>query len=285
MAASDEIEAIEEGAALPSAAGQGRAAGTADTGEAAEDSHAGVRTLLKSLSVLEAIGAESSLGIAEIARRVGLNRTTTYRIVQTLLRRGYVQAMPDNSYAIGLKILPIAAQHLDNNRVRLAALPQLNALAQQVGERVNLGVHFEGELLYIAGIEKPTLPNMYSRFGHRAPLHCCSLGKAIVAFSEPQLLDSIAAGPLVRHTPNTIWEPERLRADILETRRRGYAIDNAEHLPGTFCIAAPILNPQSQALAAIGVSGNDLEKTLNSLQAVRLSAEIIGHMLASEAVR
>jgi DNA-binding IclR family transcriptional regulator len=246
---------------------------------------AGVRSLLKSLSILDALSGENSLTAAEIARQVGLNRTTTYRILQTLVGRGYVRVMPGNGYAIGLKVLPIAAQQLDNNRVRLAALPQLSVLAQRIGERVNLGVLFDNTLLYIAGIEKPSLPNIYSRFGHRAPLHCCSLGKAIVAFSEPQVLEQVLAGPLLRHTADTILDPALLRTDILAARQRGYAIDRAEHLPGTFCVAAPILDARRRPVAAIGMSSNDLEKTMNSIDEVRLSAEIIGHVLAVEVVR
>jgi DNA-binding IclR family transcriptional regulator len=245
----------------------------------------GVRSLLKSLSILDALGGENSLTAADIARRVGLNRTTTYRILQTLVGRSYVRAVPGNSYAIGLKVLPIAAQQLDNNPVRLAALPQLSMLAKHIGERVNLGVLFDAALLYIAGVEKPSLPNIYSRFGHRAPLHCCSLGKAMIAFSRPEMLEQLLSSPLPRHTANTIIDPEMLRDDILETRRRGYAIDRAEHLPGTFCVAAPIFDVRHRPVAAIGVSSNDLEKTLKSIDDVRLSAEIIGHVLSAEVVR
>jgi DNA-binding IclR family transcriptional regulator len=272
------------GAANLDHGGQPHAAGGAIPAGTTEAS-SGVRSLIKSLSILDALGSENSLTAAEIARRVGLNRTTTYRILQTLVGRSYVRATPGNGYAIGPKVLPIAAQQLDNNRVRLAALPQLSLLAKRIGERVNLGVLFDTALLYIAGIEKPSLPNIYSRFGHRAPLHCCSLGKAIVAFSESETLERLLAGPLERHTANTIIDPEILRTDMLETRQRGYAIDRGEHLPGTFCVAAPILDARQRPVAAIGISSNDLEKALNNIKEVRVSAEIIGHVLAAEVVR
>jgi IclR family KDG regulon transcriptional repressor len=248
-------------------------------------SGSGVRSLIKSLSILDALGDENFLTAAKVAARVGLNRTTTYRILQTLVARGYVRAVPGNGYAIGPKVLPIAAQQLDNNRVRLAALPQLSVLAKRIGERVNLGVLFDNALLYIAGIEKPSLPNIYSRFGHRAPLHCCSLGKVIIAFSGPEVLEQLLSGPLLRYTANTITDPEMLRADILETRHRGHAIDRAEHLPGTFCAAAPILDAHHRPVAAIGISSNDLEKVMNGIDEVRLSAEIVSHVLAAEVVQ
>ena len=244
-----------------------------------------VGALVKALDIMNALGDTNAMSVAQIASVVGLNRTTTHRIVQTLSSYGYLQPLGQKStYGVGLRVLPLAGQLLDNNRVRLAALPHLNALAAKAGERVNLGVLIDGELLYLAGIEKPSLPNVYSRFGKCAPVHCCSLGKAILAFMPRKAADTVLdQRPLVRKTPNTIVDRGALRKDFDETRKRGYAIDQQEHIANTFCIAAPIFDGSQTPIAAVGITGNNLENILAQAGSVRLTAEIIAHILAPAA--
>ena len=244
-----------------------------------------VRTLAKALGILEAVSDTGALSVVEIANKVGLNRTTTHRLVQTLTQAGYLQpAESGRGYDIGLKVLPLAARQLDSNRVRLAALPYLNNLAQQADGRVNLGILFDGELLYLAGIEKPSLPNMYSRFGNLAPVHCCSLGKAIIAFMpEEEQRAVIAQRRLIRYTANTIVDPEVLMAELAKIRQRGYATDNQEHIDNVWCVAAPISNADRRPTAAVGVSGGDRDKVFGMAEKVELTAEIISHILSPNA--
>jgi DNA-binding IclR family transcriptional regulator len=240
-----------------------------------------VLTLVKALDVLEAVAATSGMTVAEIAAKVGLNRSTTHRLVQTLRSMHYLQPAPNGrGLEVGLKLLPLAARQLDSNRVRLAALPHLSTLAQDAGERVNLGVLFDGELLYLAGVEKPSLPNMYSRFGKLAPIHCSSLGKAIIAqYPEAEIRAMFGSKPLLRQTDNTIVDVDLLLRDLAESRARGYAFDDQEHLPNVFCIAAPIFDGDSLPCASVGISGSDRDRVLSMVGKVKLAAEVITHVL------
>ena len=231
---------------------------------------------------MEAVGKSSGMTIAQIAAKVGLNRTTAHRLVQTLKNLHYLQpSASGRGFEIGLKLLPLAAQQLDSNRVRLAALPHLSALALESGERVNLGVLFGSELLYLAGVEKPSLPNMYSRFGKLAPIHCSSLGKAIVAYyPQAEMLELVGPEPLRPQTGNTIVEIDALARDLAESRRRGYAFDDQEHLVNVWCIAAPVFDGGPLPAAAVGISGNDRERVLSMADKVKLTAEVITHVLS-----
>ena len=224
-----------------------------------------VLTLVKALDVMEAVAGSSGMTVAEIAAKVGLNRTTAHRLVQTLKNLHYLQpAASGRGFEIGLKLLPLAAQQLDSNKVRLAALPHLNTLAQQAGERVNLGVLFGSELLYLAGVEKPSLPNM-----------------AIVAYyPQAEMLHLVGREPLRRQTENTIVEVDALMRDLADTRRRGYAFDNEEHLVNVWCIAAPVFDGGPRPAAAVGISGNDRERVLSMADKVKLTAEVITHVLS-----
>jgi DNA-binding IclR family transcriptional regulator len=252
-------------------------------GDERDNAASPVLTLMKAMDVLEAV-AEGGIGMttAEIAARLGLNRSTTHRLVQTLVQQRYLQPAPSGrGFEIGLKFLPLAARQLDSNRMRLAALPHLSALAREVGERANLGVLFEDQLLYLGGIEKPELPVMYSRFGKLAPVHCCSLGKAILStYDEASQRAFLARRPLMRHTPNTHTEIQGVIADLAETAQRGYAVDDEEHIANGWCVAAPVYDAAREAVAAVGVSGGRREQVLGMANSVRRTAEIITHILS-----
>jgi DNA-binding IclR family transcriptional regulator len=241
-----------------------------------------VKSLRKAMMVLQTIArAERPLTIAELALRAGIARPTAYRLVQTLAGDGYIrQDRVDGRLSIGLSVLPLAASLLDRNHMRLEALPHLHALAQQTGERVNLGILHRGEMLYLAGVEKPSLPTIYTRFGKTAPAHCSSLGKAILAFMrDAEVITLLESKPLAAQTPNSITTMPRLLEELEATRRRGYAIDNAERVVGTYCVGATIFDAANTPVGAISLSGRPLDPLLPHADILRHTAEVISHVL------
>jgi IclR family KDG regulon transcriptional repressor len=250
--------------------------------EADGSARSAVKSLRKALSVLNAVAAaDRPLTVAEVALRAGIARPTAYRFVQTLVAEGSLaQDASDGRLSIGFAVLPLAASLLDRNRMRLEALPHLNTLAQQSGERANLGILYRDRVLYIAGVEKPALPTIYSRFGKTAPAHCCSLGKAILAYlPEPEVRALLGRQPLIAHTPASIISRAAFDKELEEIRLRGYALDRAEHVPGSFCLAAPIFDARHRPLGAIGVSGRELEPLIKHHPLVQHTAEVISHLL------
>jgi len=225
--------------------------------------------------------ADRPLTVAEVALNAGMPRPTVYRFVQTLLAAGYlVETPPDGRLSIGFAVLPLASSLLDRNRMRVEALPHLHTLAQQTGERANLGILYRDCVLYIAGVEKPTLPTIYSRFGKNAPAHCSSLGKAILAhMPEADVRALLSRKPLVAYTPATITVRTAFMKELAEARARGYAVDRGEHVSGSCCVAAPIFNGDNEPIGAIGVSGRELEPLLKHCDLVRRIAEIVSHHL------
>jgi DNA-binding IclR family transcriptional regulator len=255
----------------------------APPGKRAEDTdRSTVKSLRKAMAVLNAVAlAERPLTIAELAIRARIARPTAYRLVQTLAGEGYlVQSPVDGRLSIGFSVLPLAASLLDRNRMRLEALPHLHALAQQTGERVNLGILHREQVLYLAGVEKPSLPTIYSRFGKTVPAHCSSLGKAILAFMRDGDVTAILqARPLVALTPASITDIPHFLADLEQTRRRGYAIDNEEAAPGSYCIGATIFDAANQPVGAISLSGRAIGPLIAHVETLRHTAEVISHVL------
>ena len=251
--------------------------------EAADESdRSAVKSLRKALGVLGTIAAaDRPLSVAEVAVRCGIARTTAHRLVQTLAAEGYVaQSALDGLLSVGLATLPLASSALDRNRMRLEALPHLQDLAARTGERTNLGVLHRQQVLYLAGVEKPSLPTIYTRFGKLVPAHCSALGKAILAhLPEADLRALLAARPLVASTETTITDPELFGAEIEGIRRSGYAVDRAEHVAGSYCVAAPIFDRNFGPVGAIGVSSRSLERVTAAVDQTLQKAELISHLL------
>lgn len=252
------------------------------TYRADDNDRSAVKSLRKAMAVLDAVArAERPLTMAELALRAGIARPTAYRLVQTLAGEGHIVQDPvDGRLSIGFAVLPLAASLLDRNRMRLEALPHLHALAQETGERANLGILHREQVLYLAGVEKPSLPTIYSRFGKTAPAHCSSLGKAVLAYMpEPQVLALLQSRPLEACTPNSITSIPALLEELEATRRRGYAIDKGENNPASCCVATTIFDARNQPVGAISLSGRDLEPLLPHVETLRHTAEIISHVL------
>jgi DNA-binding IclR family transcriptional regulator len=252
-----------------------------ETSSKSEEDRNTVKSLRKALALLEAVGARGNIGVAEVALRSGMSRPTAHRIAQTLIAEGYLRQDPQSSrLSIGFSVLQLSASLLDSNRLRLEALPHLQSLANLTGERTNLGILHRNRVLYLAGVEKPSLPTIYSRFGKTAPAHCCSLGKAVLAhLPEKEAQAILAAQPLVAQTPNSITSMRRFLEELKTTRQQGYATDKREHMVNSCCVAATIFDRQGRAIGAISISARDFEPLLAHIPVLRHTAEIISHVI------
>ena len=168
------------------------------------------------------------LTVAEVAIRAGVTRPTAHRLVQTMISDGYLTQNPrDGRISPGYSVLQLAGGLLDTNQMRIEALPHLEALAHELGERADLGILHRNQLLYLAGVEKPSLPTIYSRFGKTAPAYCASLGKAILAYLPADELKSY-----FKQVPLT-------RRDEEHDHRRGGASQGTRRSPQEGLCARP----------------------------------------------
>jgi DNA-binding IclR family transcriptional regulator len=210
----------------------------------------GVRNALR---VLDAFSEEHQiLGVTEIARRLGLPKSTTSRLAATLCSAGFLNATDSGKYRLGLRLVDrglLAAQSHDLHDAVAHALADLHAAT-------GFSAHFailDGEKLMQT---QRLSSNDLARFGNsRAmpPIHATSTGKAILAFSEPRLLERTIAVPLKAFTSLTITEPEALRSAVHRATLDGYAYSRDEYIDGVSGIAAPILNVSGVAVGAISI--------------------------------
>ena len=124
-------------------------------------------------------------------------------------------------------------------------------------------------MIYIDKIEPGRSVRMITRIGASNPVHCTSVGKAILSFlPEERINDIIRRLRFERFTHRTISTAEQLRTEIEKTRRRGYAVDDEELEEGLRCIAVPVLDAQRLPVAAVSVSGPSFRVTAQKLPSI-----------------
>jgi DNA-binding IclR family transcriptional regulator len=215
---------------------------------------AGRSVLSKSFAILKALrSAETGLTRAQLARRTNLPMTTVYRLATELRAHGALEMTEGGTYRIGpwLWELGTLASHIA--LLRELALPFMEDLYEATHENVQLAVLDGYDALFVERIRGPRSVPIVSRVGGRLPLHATGVGKALLAFAEPEFIEEVVGRGLQRLTPSTITEGEVLRRDLAEVRRVGLAVTREEMTLGTVSVAAPIRGPDDEVVGAISL--------------------------------
>lgn len=214
-----------------------------------------VEAVSKALDVLEVFHSSEELTLAEISERLGLNKSRVFRLLHTLVERGYVDKTVDGTrFVLGLRLLERSA--FVRTDVRQLCLPYMRQIHENFNETVNLGIVEDHQIIYIATLESSRPIRMAEVVGSRSPVHSTALGKAIIAFlPEDQLTGLVSGLRLIKLTEHTITDQDTLIRELELVRRKGCAIDDRENDSDGFCIAAPIFDSMGRPTAAISVSG------------------------------
>ena len=212
----------------------------------------------RALTVLELLTQHpDGLGMVEIAEATGLPNNSVFRITATLSARGYLARSPETKrFALTRKFLQLAFPALHQRNIVEVSLDVMRELRDQIQESALLGTWLEDRGVTLAQVAAPHPIRLMVDPGTRFDLYCCAPGKAMLAYlpeeRQNQLIDSFDYQAL---TPHTITSAKRLRKELAEVRRCGYALDHGESFEGIHCIAAPVLNEHAQVVAAVWVSG------------------------------
>lgn len=240
---------------------------TAQRGE----QQAGDGTIGKAVAVLDLVaGFERPVRFNELRSHSDYPKATLYRLLQTLTNQGLLALDPERqTYAPGLRLMRLAHAAWQQSSLAPVARPHLARLAARAQETVHLAQLDAGQVLYVDK-RVPSRPiEMFSQAGKVGPAHCTGVGKAMLAFLEPEALDrAIALQSFYRFTPQTITDPEAFRAELAEIRTRGYAFDREEHEPGIICVAMPILSARGRVIGALSVTSVTTRRSLEDLEAM-----------------
>jgi IclR family transcriptional regulator, pca regulon regulatory protein len=219
------------------------------------------QSLERGLAILSAFSPDRpALGISQLARELGLTRSTTHRYVATLASLRYLeQDSATRRYRLGPRVLDLGFSVLGSLELREIAAPHLRQLTDTTGHTSNLAIRDDTDVILIDRVRGR--PGRYHHLefslhvGSRLPSYCSATGKALLAFLPradlDRLLDRIE---LVQHGPRTLIDKKSLSAELEQVRRTGIATNDEELESALRSIAAPVRSRSGQVVAAVNVS-------------------------------
>ena len=215
-----------------------------------------VSVLDRVTAVFDAFGEqEDGLGVSELARRANLPKSTVSRIAADLVAQRFLDRDGDKLY-LGIRLFELAQTVEQPRRLRHVALPVMTELRDATTQSVNLAVLDGSDVVFVAIVRGEPATKPLARIGGRLPAHATALGKAILAYSPPDVAERVIQGGLEVRTQHTISEPSALLRELLDIRRLGVATEREECANDRACAASPILGHGGAPLAAISVAGS-----------------------------
>lgn len=246
-----------------------------------------VLPVMKALQVLDYVARQGhDVTLTETVQELGLPKTTVFRYLQTLSAAEFLEHdLQRDRYGVGRKFRSLARVDQELQGLRDIAQPEMRTLMETFHETVNLAVLSENEVVYIDMLEPGRPLRANARIGHRHPAHSTSLGKAMMAFLPDA--DALAlSGELPQRTINTLTDADKLRRQVDDVRRRGYAIEVGENEDGLMCIGVPILDRTGYPVAAMSLSAPERrmkpELTMVAADALKGAAKRISIHLSAQ---
>jgi len=216
-----------------------------------------VKSANRTLDIFELLAADSNgFTISEISNKLGFARSSTHGLVHTLYSRGYLSLDEGRRYHLGVRLIQLGLNVVERLELRSAARVPLEKLVASTHDTALLVVPDRGELLYVDKILSDARDvRTDPRVSARRPLHCSSLGKALLAaLDDESVLEMLEGGSLQGVTEFSITNLDSLLADLALTRERGYSIDRQEAVLGVWCVGAPVRDHTGRSVAAISLS-------------------------------
>jgi DNA-binding IclR family transcriptional regulator len=221
-----------------------------------------------------------TMTLTQVAAMSGIPLSTTRRLLLELTAWGGLERLADGSYRIGMRLWELGSLAPRQRDLRDAASPYMHDLYEAAEENVQLSVLDGLEVLCVEKLygrrAVPTLTDV----GERMPLHATAAGKALLAFSGPEVLRAVIDAGLPRLTGNTLVEPGRLSAALQRTRETGLSYSFEERTLGVVSVGSPMISPNGRLLGAISIIARVGTRIDRLAPAVRTAALTISRAIA-----
>ncbi len=215
-----------------------------------------IRSVDRAVAILDLLAQDGWRAGAEVARELGVHRSTALRLLGTLERHALVERDPRTAkYRLGRRLPQLARVVSGELDLRHVARPVCESLAASSGETVTLDVLDGDEIVPIEQSTGSTAFVSVNWLGRRTPVHCTASGKIILAFAAEPVRQRLLAKPLVPLTPRSITDVGELEKQLTAAREAGFARTFEELEVGLDAIAAPVFSTDGDVVAAIDVSG------------------------------
>jgi IclR family transcriptional regulator, KDG regulon repressor len=228
----------------------------------------------RAAQILKTLAASDvSLGVSEIGRQLGLNKSTVHDIVATLSRHRLVERDgTTKTYRLGHALAELGQRAGARANLQTAAHPRLVAFARSVEETVLLGTYYDGHVTIVDREEAPHALKITSPIGHRLYYSVGAFGKIfLAAMTDPQVTELLSDKPPRAFTPRSITKPAAYRAALERVRSLGYALDDEEYMSGVRAAAAPLVDARGFVIAALCVVG--FESRLRHDKLIRIAKQ------------
>lgn len=220
----------------------------------------------KVLAVLDAFSAEPyEFSLTELARRASISKPTAYRILAALETWGGVRRTSSGRYRLGIKFFELGGLVREGHRLRDLALPYMEDLVVATQGIVHLSKLEGSDVLVLDRLVSHRITKAPSRVAGRAPATCTSVGKAILAYSPPEVVKRVLDAGFSAQTPYSITDPRLFARTLKKIRQDGVAFDQEELMIGLVCVGAPIFDHTGSVVAGMSVSGPATRWSLESL--------------------
>lgn len=238
-----------------------------------------VQSLDRALMILRTVSEANGLSLTDLATQTEQSVPTVFRVLSTLQSHGFVEIEePGQLWHVGGGAFRIGSGFLRRTKIIDRARQPMDRLMRMTGETANLGVEHRDQVLFLAQVETHEAIRAFFPPGTLGAMHVSGIGKALLAWLPlarvARILDERG---LARFTAQSHTDLASLSADLIETRARGYAIDDQERAEGMRCVAAPIFNAYGEPVAGLSISGPtfrvDLSDTARLGALVRAAAD------------
>lgn len=209
----------------------------------------------------------SVVTVGEIAKHLGVHKSSASRIAATLVALGYLRVAPKSSgFQLGGKLARLGSIAVIDTSLTSVAEPIMQALAEDTGETCHLGILEGSDAVTVALIDGSFSLRLHSWVGKRSPAHLTSMGKVLLAGLSDRALDLLYPNEeLESPTPYSISTKSALKSHLAKIRTTGYALDNEELEIGLRCVAAPTFSHDQRVIASLTIAGSASRIQLSSI--------------------
>jgi len=213
---------------------------------------ASVDRAVELLLLLEA--SSRDMGITELSKLLGVQKSTVHNLVQTLLARDFVRQTDSGRITLGFRLMRLGTAASERLDVRRLADPILRELAIEANEYVLLAVLNRAEVTIIDSVAPQRSTFIVPRIDFSHSFHCTALGKIFLAYGSEQIRQNIFKKPFSQYTAYTLVSENTILAEISKIRSQGFAVSCNETIEGVTCIGAPVYNAHGKLEAAVSIS-------------------------------
>ena len=214
-----------------------------------------VQSIQRAFDILEVLATErDGMGVTQLGEKLDLHKSTVHRLLNTMMSLGYIDKKPITGvYCLGMKFVELASLYLGSVELKAEANYYIREYIDRIGLPIQMAILSDGEALYIEKVEQSNSIRIYAEIGRRVPIHCSSVGKALVFdYSDEEIAEMYNDKPMEKFTEHTMTNIDDLIADINVARERGWSYNRGEFEADVKSVAAPIYDYRGVIIAAIG---------------------------------